>query len=314
MRLQDWFRRTAAHWAAYSEYEILESEMFQYIVPTVDATVNIYDPLKIADGIVVDALNIGLQCVRSNPDEIKISWDILAFCAKYGLLGFMTALPTTPDFTGCKAVYLPKNPVIKQETMPVDVFANLFFPPEREQRLRQFRENRQKVLGDLGDGIDLLWGDKDDAKINVTFRSSPEAKRRTFERGYAEPYLWIRNQFRDWASLFCSAYFYYDEQNETMRELHRRSIEAFGGVAPHYTVVLEENKPQIKWDFHSLLQTVQIILSFALADGAQPLRICKECSKVYCAADKRSQFCSPECKNRYGVRNSRRRQGGTDSK
>jgi hypothetical protein len=307
MRLQDWFQRTTAHWAAYSKYEILESEMGRYIAPTVDATVNIYDPLKIADEIVVDALNIGIQCVRQTPDELKISEDMLAFAAKYGLLGFMTALPTTPDFTSYSAVYLPKNPVIKHETMDVKVFMNLFFPPEREERLRQFRENRQKVLGDMGDGIDLLWVNKDDAKVNVAFRSSPEAKRRTFERGYAEPFLWIRNQFRDWASLFCSAYFYYDEQNETMRELHRRSIEAFGGVAPHYTVVLEENKPQIKWDFHSLLQTIQIILSFALADESQPLRLCKECSKVYYATDKRSQFCSPECKNCYGVRQSRKK-------
>jgi hypothetical protein len=310
MRLQDWFQRTAAHWAAYSKYEILESEMMRYIVPTVDATVNIYDPLKIADEIVVDALNIGIQCVRKSPDKLKIAGDILEFCAKYGLLGFMTALPTTPDFTSYGAVYLPKNPVIKHETMDKTVFMHLFFPPEREERLRQFRENRQKALGDLGGGIDLLWENKDDSKVSVTFRNAPEAKRRTFERGYAEPYLWLRNQFRDWASLFCSAYFYYDEQNETMRELHRRSIEAFGGVAPHYTVVLEENKPQLKWDFHSLLQTIHIMLSFALADESQPLRICKECSKVYYATDTRSQFCSHECKNRYGVRSSRKNKSG----
>jgi hypothetical protein len=300
MRLQDWFQRTTAYWAAYIEYEILESEMMRYIVPKVGATVNIYDPLKIADEIVVDALNIGIQCVRESPDELKICEYMLAFAAKYGLLGFMTALPTTPDFTNYKAVYLPKNPVIKPETMAVDVFMSLFFPLEREERLRQFYENREKVLGEL------LFANKNDAKISVTFRNAPEAKKREFERGYAEPYLWLRNQFRDWASLFCSAYFYYDEQNETMRELHRRSIEAFGGVAPHYTVVLEENKPQIKWDFHSLLQTIQIILSFALADESQPLRICKECSKVYYATDKRSQFCSHDCKNRYGVRNSRK--------
>ncbi|GHV36894.1 hypothetical protein FACS18949_16790 [Clostridia bacterium] len=131
--------------------------MFQYIVPTVDATVNIYDPLKIADEIVVDALNIGIKCVRKSPDEVRIMQDILEFCSKYGLLGFMTALPTTPDFTNYSAVYLPKNPVIKHETMDKDVFIGLFFPPEREERLKQFRENRQKVLGgDWGNGMDIF--------------------------------------------------------------------------------------------------------------------------------------------------------------
>ncbi|GHU50528.1 hypothetical protein AGMMS49975_01750 [Clostridia bacterium] len=67
----------------------------------------------------------------------------------------------------------------------------------------------------------------------------------------------------------------------------------------------DNDKPKMKWDFHSFLQTIQIILGFALTDEAQPLRIRKECSKVYCATDPRSQFCSHDCKNRYGVRKSR---------
>ena len=39
------------------------------------------------------------------------------FAVKYGLLWLMTALPITPKFMDCEAVYLPKNPFIKAESM-----------------------------------------------------------------------------------------------------------------------------------------------------------------------------------------------------
>jgi len=34
---------------------------------------------------------------------------VLAFVKKYGLLGFMTAIPTTPNFIDYDAVYMLKN-------------------------------------------------------------------------------------------------------------------------------------------------------------------------------------------------------------
>ena len=49
------------------------------------------------------------------PQEIQIAIGQLA--VKYGLLGLMTALPTTPTFMDYEAVYLPKNHIIKAETM-----------------------------------------------------------------------------------------------------------------------------------------------------------------------------------------------------
>jgi hypothetical protein len=40
---------------------------------------------------------------------VKIEKAILDFCSKDGLLGFMTALPSTPDFWEFDSVYLPKT-------------------------------------------------------------------------------------------------------------------------------------------------------------------------------------------------------------
>ena len=50
------------------------------------------------------------------------------FVHKYGLLGLMTALPTTPMFMEYEAVYLPKNQYIREETMPTEKYLELFYP------------------------------------------------------------------------------------------------------------------------------------------------------------------------------------------
>ena len=308
MRLRDWFDRQCADWAAFGEYIIVRSGGKKYVTPAMNAKVAAYDPLKIADVIVVDALNIGIMCIGNNTDEAKIEQTILDFCGKYGLLGFMSALPTTPDFWEDESVHIPKNPIMRPAKMPVKEYVDMFFPPEKTEMMNQKAKAMQWFLGDLipGDEPPIGIGDRETYTLQMKFRGMPSAQKQTFMRGYAEPYEWLREQFCDWATMLCAVRFYFDERDDTMRELHRRAMFAFGGIAPHYRVVFDEaDKPKMKWDFHSLLQTIQIILSFALTDESQPLRICKECSKVYCATDPRSRFCSHDCKNRYGVRKNR---------
>ena len=53
---------------------------------------------------------------------------VLEFVTRYGLLGLMTALPTTPSFMEYEAVYLPKNHFIKEESMATDQYLSLFYP------------------------------------------------------------------------------------------------------------------------------------------------------------------------------------------
>ena len=309
MKPKNWFDNQRADWARYGEYIIINSGGKNYVTPSMTAKVEYYDPLSAADEIVVDALNIGIMCVNSYPNESRIEKAILGFCGKYGLLGFMPALPTTPDFWEEDSVHIPKNPIIMPANMPVKDYVDMFFPPEKEDMAAQKAKAMQWFLGDLiGNEPPVGIGEREGYVIQMKFKGMPYAQRKTFERGYAEPFEWLRDQFRDWATMLCAVRFYFDERDDTIRELHRRAMFAFGGIAPHYRVIFDESdndKPKIKWDFHSLLQTIQIMLSFSLTDEAQPLRICKECSKVYSAQDMRSQFCSHECKNRYNVRKSR---------
>ena len=129
----------------------------------------------------------------------------------------------------------------------------------------------------------------------------------SFQREYAEPYEWVAQQFKDWAFTLTTAILYYndyDSIDEDARGLYRKAMAAFGGIAPSYHIELLD-KPTIYWDFHSLLLGIQMMFSFMLVDGEQPLRLCKHCQKVFLGSRSNAAFCSPRCKNQYNVYKSR---------
>ena len=88
----------------------------------------------------------------------------------------------------------------------------------------------------------------------------------SFQREYAEPYDWVAQQFKDWAFTLTTSILYYndyDSIDEDTRNLYRKAMAAFGGIAPTYHIELLD-KPTIYWDFHSLLLGVQMMFSFML--------------------------------------------------
>ncbi len=99
--------------------------------------------------------------------------------------------------------------------------------------------------------------------------------------------------------------------DEDARGLYRKAMAAFGGIAPSYHIELLD-KPTIYWDFHSLLLGIQMMFSFMLVDGDQPLRLCKHCQKVFLGSRSNAAFCSPRCKNQYNVYKSRSKKGGNE--
>ena len=72
--------------------------------------------------------------------------------------------------------------------------------------------------------------------------------------------------------LIClTSFFYYndyDSMEEESRNMLRKSMAAFGGIAPTYHIELLD-RPTIYWDFHSLLLGIQMMFSFMLVDDAQ---------------------------------------------
>jgi hypothetical protein len=310
MKLQELFGETTTRWAAYDEYQVLDCDGELYVTSAMSSTIRASDPITNAKDLIVDALNVGLRCVNHAHGGMKIEKAVLDFCSKYGLLGFMTALPSTPDFWEFDNVYLPKNPVIKDSVMKPTEYMKIFFPKEKEDLQFKKQKAMQFLLGDLlpeGSEPPLGIGDRETIKLMYLFSDMSFAQKSGFQRGYAEPIEWLKNQFRDWASMFLSTTMYYDEKDEAMRDLYRRSMTAYAGNAPQYKILLTDEKPIIRWDFPSLLQIIHFLLTLALTDDYKPLRLCKACEKVFYAQDARAIFCSRECKNRYNVAQSRRR-------
>ena len=81
----------------------------------------------------------------------------------------------------------------------------------------------------------------------------------------------------------------YDSIDEDARGLYRKAMAAFGGIAPSYHIELLD-KPTIYWDFHSLLLGIQMMFSFMLVDGDQPLRCVSTARRCSWAADPMQPF------------------------
>lgn len=288
--------RMNAHWVRYSDYEWRPDEKnILYLTPTKDAEPEIYDPMKEYEEIVVCAMNIGRLCMGKKPDE-EIQAAIRDFTLKYGLLGLMTALPTTPTFMDYEAVYLPKNHFIKAETMNTLEYVALFFPFGGIDLKKR--------------GLNSLWnieGDRSMMALAMTMSDKPMAVNMGFQREYAEQYDWMKQQFVDWIFTLTTSDLYYEDYDlldEDTQNLYRQAMAAFDGIAPTYHIALLE-KPTIIWDFHSLLLGIQMMFSFMLTDDKRPLRICRHCTKAFVASRPSAIFCSPQCKNQHNVYKSR---------
>ena len=175
--MKNLFQRASSPWVRYSEYEYKKAENGQfYITPVAGAKPEVYDPLKDAEQMVLDALNVGaLQMNRKSGNEVRDA--VMEFVGRYGLLGFLTALPTTPSFMDYEAVYLPKNHFIREESMTTQDYLTLFFPFEKLDIYKK--------------GVASQWnltGEQEMMAMALTMQDAPRAVAMIFQREYAERY------------------------------------------------------------------------------------------------------------------------------
>ena len=294
--MKNLFQRTSSHWVRYSEYEWKTAENgMLYLTPTATAQPGIYDPLSEYQRLILDAIDIGrMESQKKTQQEIQKA--IQQFAVKYGLLGLMTALPTTPNFMDYEAVYLPKNHFIREETMSTKDYLDLFFPFDKPDVVKK--------------GIESMWNISNDRvmmALAMTMSDSPMAVNMSFQREYAEPYEWMQQQFEDIAFTYLTSMLYYEDYDRMTPEsrlLMQQGMAAFGGIAPTYRIALLD-KPTIVWDFHSLMLCMQMMFSLMVTDQDKPIRICKHCSEVFVASRPSAVFCSPQCKNKHNVYKSR---------
>lgn len=290
------FQKSSSNWIHYDKYEWrTDNKGILYLTPSKNATPKLYNPLNDTNQMVLAAINLGLLCMKHDVNESTVKSEILSFVCKYGLLGFMTALPTTPEFITYKAVYFPKNHFIKKESMTTEDYLSCFFPFEPIDFIKNHMESSWSIT------------DKSMIAIAMTLKNKSQAVTMSFQREYAERYDWLVQEFKDWAFTFVSSFLYYQDFNtldEEQKQLYRQGMSAFGGIAPTYHVELLD-RPTIVWDFHSLLLEIQMMLSFMLTDEKSPIKVCKHCDKAFISSRPNTVFCSPQCKNQYNVYKSR---------
>lgn len=65
--------------------------------------------------------------------------------------------------------------------------------------------------------------------------------------------------------------------------------------------------PQLVWEADSLLNVLRLAYAALITDPMVPLKVCKNCGKVYYNPHAKSQFCGAKCRNYYNVKAFRAR-------
>ena len=284
------FERTSSCWVRYDKYVIRkDANGVKYIAAAPDARPQIIDPLEDAQTMVLDALNAGRLFFGKKATEREQESGILRFVHRYGLLGFITALPTTPKFMDYEKVYLPKNHFIREEALETEQFLDYFYPFKKPLLRKR--------------GMEYTWeveGNTDAIALELTFSSEPTAKRMSFQKEYAEPLDWIAKALKDLTFPFITSKYFYEDADAfdaDEKKLMAQGVAAFGGIAPTYRIALLD-KPTIVWDFHSLLIGLQMMFSFMLAEEKTPLRMCAHCDTIFVANRANQRFCCDACRRK----------------
>ena len=284
------FERVSSYWVRYDKYEIrTDAKGTKYVTTAEGARPDIFDPLEDAQTMVLEALNVGRLFFGDKAPESVREAALLQFVHHYGLLGFITALPTTPKFMQYEKVYLPKNHFIREEALETKQFLDYFYPFKKLNLRKR--------------GVEYTWeveGDTDAMALAMTFASEPTAKKMSFQKEYAEPLDWIAKALKDMTFPFITSKYFYehgDAFDVDEKKLMAQGVAAFGGIAPTYRIALLD-KPTIVWDFHSLLIGLQMMFSFMLAEDKTPLRMCDSCDTIFVANRKTQRYCCDKCRRK----------------
>ena len=284
------FERVSSYWVRYDKYVIqTDAKGTKYVTAAEGARPQIIDPLEDAQTMVLDALNAGRLFFGKKAPEREQEAGILRFVHRYGLLGLMTALPTTPKFMQYEKVYLPKNHFIREEALETERYLDCFYP--------------FKKLNIRKHTTEFIWeveGDTDAMALAMTFANDPDAMSMSFQKEYAEPLEWIAKALKDMTFPFITSKYFYehgDAFDADEKKLMAQGVAAFGGIAPTYRIALLD-KPTIVWDFHSLLIGLQMMFSFMMAEDKTPLRMCDSCDTIFVAKRKTQRYCCDKCRRK----------------
>lgn len=287
------FTHSTSSWVRYDRYVVRKAgNGKRYLTPAEGALPQLINPFEKVQQMALDAINIGIMVMDNRAGSI-VEQAILRFASNYGMLGLMTALPTTARFMDYFYVYLPKNDFIREESMETQAYTDLFFP---------FEKPTYRKEGDL-----VEWDIEGDVPIQALMLTlsqydTPIATQMTFLRGYAEDLIWVRNVFRAFAyNLLTTLYYYSIPLTDEERTSFRYSLQIFEGAAPTCHLELWD-RPVVMWDYHSLLLGLQMAVFFTITDPKSPIHLCRNCGKAFFASRPNQLYCSDRCRRHYRLR------------
>lgn len=282
MDLHTVFEQTSSEWVRFSKYEYKEIGGREYLTPAADSDISIYNPLDIAEDLVVDALNLGALLYQNEEMTDKGKAALLDYARKYGLLGFVTAIPLNGNFMEYPNVFFGRNGFFDVDFMETKDYLQIFQP-------FGIKEGQPRTGFTLPPA--LLMGKTLEYGI-------------VFSRNYAERTDWLFGVFSEFYTHFAACVAYHATDNPALQRRYADIVSSFCEYGLGFRMRMD-NKPVMVWDFVSLKTALETVYAFLVSSADQPLRICKHCGKVFYATHGRTEFCSGRCRNQYNVYKSR---------
>ena len=257
-------------WVKYSDYCLIGEDM-HFVVPSKGAVPSCYNIIDVKDSILSDALMAG-RAISQNPSDIRnTEQQVLNFVRNYGLLGFLTYMPAHLSMLEEEIIFVGKNKdYFGDSNIKKDDYMGIFYPlkPKSSEKFS------------LMTGCDPIMD-------------------YCFDKNYGELAIWI-------GATLLSFYKYFSDFSDPQLVKKSAPVTIFENSGFSFKLKGYKN-PSMVWEPNSLNTLLEMFLSDALSNEDKPLKICKRCDSIFYSDNKRSEFCSPRCRNQYNVYKSRSR-------
>lgn len=268
----------------YSDYKIEEIKGKRYVMPIENATKRIVSLTEHIDEMLVEFLNIGKKQFLKEPIT---NFEFLNFFMQYGSLGFLIDLAINKYFILEEKVIIRDAFYItgKEELdfMNLDEYLKIFFPKSTKKEISTLIKRCK----------DTAYGTRDDEHLTSIINEYLICS-----ENYAEPVELILN--------YASAL--YKNLNSTLTK-KSLGIKVSFLNANHLTHNIYDlyyaNSLGFKIEY--LKQAIDIYYAMQMAQDVRMLKICNFCEKAFIATNPKSEYDSPNCKNKANVYKSRRK-------
>lgn len=266
----------------YNEYKIINKDSKQYIIPEENATRKVINITEYIDNVLVDTLNIGKKVFLKETIE---DFELLDFCSKYGLFGFMIDLPINKYFILDKQVAIRDSFYINYKEnvnlMNLEEYLKAFLPKLSKLTINNLIKKCEKELK---------------SNMKEEYITSIINDYLIYSKDYAEPIDMILNYAR---SLYKSLYSIIEHKPQNMNI----PFLSANNLTHNFDDLYYNNS--FGFTINYLKQAIDVYYSMQIGQDVRLLKICNFCNKAFIANNPKAEYDTPQCKNKANVYKSR---------